>query len=45
MKNDRRMATRPHYKHTAERDFLLSSLFTFITGAMLGAVIVIGVMS
>ena len=43
--NNRRMATRPHYKHTAEREYLLATAATFITGAMCGAVIVLGVLS
>lgn len=41
---ERRHAT-PHYRRSAERDAMLSIGSTFITGAMLGALIVLMVMS
>lgn len=39
---DRRMATRPHYRQSAERDFLLATAATFTTGAMCGVLMAIG---
>ena len=39
---ERRIATQPHYKQSAERDYLLATLSTFVVGAMLGAVIGLG---
>ena len=35
----RRNATRPHYRKSAEGEYILTWAITFITGAMLGAVL------
>jgi hypothetical protein len=42
---NRRGATRPHYRQSAERDHGWVLVITFVTGAMLGAVVAIGWMS
>ena len=42
---ERRHATRPYYRKSAENDYLFSFGLTLIVGAMIGAVITIGVMS
>lgn len=36
---------KPHYKESAERDYLLAWGASFLVGAMLGATLVMGVMA
>ena len=36
---DRRMATKPHHQKSAEGEYIFTWAITFITGAMLGAVL------
>lgn len=55
MKDLKRYAVNPHitmqrarkarYQESAERDYLLAAVGTFMVGAMLGAIIAIGVLS
>lgn len=40
----RRHATKSHYKQSAERDHAYLLAWTFVTGAMLGASIALGLM-
>lgn len=39
---ERRHATRPHYRRSAERDHIQLLAWTFIVGAMAGASIALG---
>lgn len=42
---ERRHATRPYYRQSAARDYVLASVSTFLIGAFCGAAVILAVAS